>query len=104
MPDPTSRMPGFVSAPQSAAGPARRASRTEFYREEFVKHRRCLERQREYYSERAIANVEAALTEIIARLEQLSSSEDADVVVGRLLRQFDVVTGLSNWTDPATLH
>jgi len=104
MPDPTSRMPGSFTAPLSAAGPARRVSRTEFYREEFVKHRRCLERQREYYSERAIANVEAALTEIIARLEQLSSSEDADLVVGRLLRKFDVVTGLSNWTDPATLH
>ena len=97
-------MPDFHSAPLSAAGSARRVSRTEFYREEFVKHRRCLERQREYYSERAIANVEAALTEIIARLEQLSSSEDADLVVSRLLRKFDVVTGLSNWTDPATLH
>jgi len=104
MPDPTSRMPGTITAPLSATGPAGRVSRTEFYREEFVKHRRCLERQREYYSERAIANVEAALTEILARLEQLSSSEDADAVVGRLLRKFDVVTGLSNWTDPATLH
>ena len=104
MPDPTSRMPGTFSAPLLSAGPNRRVSRAEFYREEFVKHRRCLERQREYYSERAIANVEAALTEIIARLEQLSSSEDADLVVSRLLRKFDVVTGLSNWTDPATLH
>ena len=97
-------MPGSFTAPSLAAGRARRASRTEFYREEFVKHRRCLERQREYYSERAFANVEAALTAIIARLEQLSCSEDADLVVARLLRKFDVVTGLSNWTDPATLH
>jgi hypothetical protein len=24
---------------------------TDFYREEFLKHQRCLERQREYYSE-----------------------------------------------------
>ena len=104
MPDPTSRMPGTPSAPFTATGPGRRASRADFYREEFVKHRRCLERQREYYSERAIADVEAALTAIIARLEQLSSSENADLVVARLLRKFDVVTGLSNWTDPATLH
>lgn len=69
-----------------------------------MKHRLCLERQRECYSECAFARVEAALTAIIARLEQLTSSEDADVVIGRLLRRFDVVTGLSNWTDPATLH
>lgn len=69
-----------------------------------MKHRLCLERQREYYSERAIMDVEAALTMILARLEQLSSKDDADQLVSRLLRQFDVVTGLSNWTDPATLH
>ncbi len=29
--------------------------RIEFYREELIKHQRCLQRQREYYSERAIA-------------------------------------------------
>lgn len=104
MQDPTSRMPDFVAVPVSSAGSNRRVSRTEFYREELLKHRLCLERQREYYSERAITDVEAALTTIIARLEQLSSKEDADQVVGRLLRKLDVVTGLSNWTDPATSH
>ena len=104
MQDPTSRMPDFVAVPVSSAGSNRRVSRTEFYREELLKHRLCLERKREYYSERAITDVEAALTTIIARLEQLSSKEDADQVVGRLLRKLDVVTGLSNWTDPATSH
>jgi len=104
MPDPTSRMPGILTTSAPQAGPVGNVSRTEFYREEFVKHRLCLERQREYYSEHAITNVVAALTAIIARLEQLSSKEGADQVVSRLLRQFDVVTGLSNWTDPATLH
>jgi len=104
MQDPTSRMPDFAAGPVSAAGSNRRVSRTEFYREELLKHRLCLERQREYYSERTITDVEAALTTIIARLEQLSSSDDADQVVSQLLRRLDVVTGLSNWTDPATLH
>jgi len=78
--------------------------RTEFFRAEFVKHRRCLEKQKEYYSERAIADVEKALTQIIAKLETLSAAENADEVVSRLLRKFDVVTGLSNWTDPPNLH
>ena len=104
MPAPTIRMPGFFTTSPLPAGSAQRTSRVEFYREEFVKHRLCLERQREYYSERAITDVEAALTRILARLEQLSSKDDADQLVSRLLRQFDVVTGLSNWTDPATLH
>ena len=35
---------------------------TEFYREEFLKHHRCLQQQRAYYSESAITDVEAALT------------------------------------------
>jgi len=97
-------MPGFLTTSPSPAGSAQRNSRTEFYREEFVKHRLCLERQREYYSEQAITDVETALTMILARLEQLSCKEDGDQLVSRLLRQFDVVTGLSNWTDPATSH
>ena len=104
MPAPTISMPGLFDDPPLPAGSAQRTSRTEFYRAEFVKHRLCLERQREDHSERAITDVEAALTMILARLEQLSSKDDGDQLVSRLLRQFDVVTGLSNWTDPATLH
>lgn len=77
---------------------------TDFYREEFIKHQRCLERQREYYSERAITDAEAALTRIIGQLEQLSAKEDASQLVSQLLRKFDVVTGLSAWTDPRNTH
>ena len=77
---------------------------TEFYREEFLKHRRCLEEQREYYSVSAITSVEAALTRIISQLEQLSTKKDADRLVSSLLRKFNVVTGLSGWTDPTNVH
>jgi hypothetical protein len=77
---------------------------TDFYREEFLKHRRCLEQQREYYSPSAITSVEAALTRIISQLERLSATENADQVVSGLLRKFNVVTGLSGWTDPKNIH
>lgn len=77
---------------------------TDFYREEFLKHQRCLEHHREYYSERAITSVEAALTRILSQLDQLSAQKDADQVLSRLLRKFNVVTGLSGWTDPKNLH
>ncbi len=87
--------------PSSASEPS---IRTDFYREEFLKHRQILEQQREYYSETAIADVEAALTRIMGKLEQLCTKEDADQVVGRLLRKFDVVTGLSAWSDPKNVH
>ena len=86
----------------SKAGP--RANLTDFYREEFLKHQRCLEQQREYYSDSAITSVEAALTRIISQLEQLSTKENGDQVVSRLLRTFNVVTGLSAWSDPKNVH
>ena len=81
-----------------------RETLTDFYREEFLKHQRCLDHQREYYSDSAIASVEQALTRIIAQLEHLSAKENADQVVSRLLRKFDVVTGLSGWIDPKNPH
>ncbi len=80
------------------------ATLTDFYREEFLKHRRCLQEQREYYSERAITNAEAALTRILEQLEQLSAKEDASQLMSQLLRKFDVITGLSAWSDPRTTH
>ena len=94
-------MPRFVtdSRPISAQHPL-----TEFYREEFVKHRRCLQRQRPYFSESAITDVEAALTKILGQIEQLSSCDNADQVVSSLLKKFDVVTGLSAWSDPKHSH
>ena len=94
-------MPRFVtdSRPISAQHPI-----AEFYREEFVKHHRCLQQQRPYYSESAITDVEAALTKIISKLDQLSSQANAEQVVSSLLKKFDGVTGLSAWSDPKRTH
>ena len=58
--------------------------------------------QREYFSEHAITRVETALCRIIAEIDALCAHDDADVVVSRLLKKFDVVTGLSAWSDPLT--
>ena len=76
----------------------------EFYREEFLKHHRCLQRQRAYYSESVITDVEAALSKIIGKLDQLSSQENAEQLASSLLKKFDGVTGLSAWSDPKQLH
>jgi hypothetical protein len=94
-------MPRFVtdSRPISAQHPI-----TEFYRQELIKHHRCLQRQRPYYSEDAITDVEAALTRILGQLEHLCTKEDANQVFSSLLKKFDVVTGLSAWTDPKHTH
>ena len=94
-------MPRIASAqrPFSAQRPL-----TEFYREEFVKHQRCLQQQRPYYSESAITDVEAALAKIMGQIEQLSTQDNAPQLVSSLLKKFDVVTGLSAWSDPKQTH
>ena len=77
---------------------------TDFYRAEFLKHRQCLERQREYYSERAITAADGAIALVLTRLDHLCAKDNAPQVIGRLLRTFDVVTGLSAWSEPKQMH
>jgi hypothetical protein len=91
-------MPRFdsYSWPSSAT---RSAPHIDFYREEILKHRRCLERQREYYSERAVTGVETALSRLLAHLDDLCRHQDADQLFSSLLRKIDVVTGLSAWSE-----
>jgi len=85
-------------------GPSHASPVSEFYREEFLKHHRCLQEQREYYSSQVIDNVETALVRVISQVDSLSNKADADQVVAKLLREFDVVTRLSAWTDPHKAH
>ena len=96
------RVPHVASAPGSPR--ERPGIITNFYREEFIKHKQLLRRQREYYSERAITEVEAALTRTLAQLEQLCSRDNADQVMSDLLRKFDGVTNLSAWSDSKNVH
>ena len=87
--------------------PAAAASmRTNFYREEFLKHQECLQRQRESYSECTITGMEAALRRVMARVDELciQGEADVDLVVSRLLRTFDGVTKLSVWSEPTNTH
>lgn len=94
-------MPRFVTGSKSSRA---HHPLTEFYRQEFLKHRRCLERQRPYYSEGAITDVEAALNRIMNQLETLCTQDNADQLISSLLKKFDVVTNLSAWSDPKRSH
>lgn len=77
-----------------------RSVHVEFYREELIKHKRCLQIQREYYSQAAISSAEDALNRLLRELDRLCKQKDAERVLGHLLREFDSVTGLSAWSDP----
>ena len=101
MPRARTRIPGFLL---DSATPPTVSALTEFYREEFIKHHKCLQAQREYYSAQAIQNAENALLKIIADLDRLSEDANAEQKVEKLLREFDVVTGLSAWSDLHKVH
>jgi hypothetical protein len=77
---------------------------TDFYRQEFLKHRRCLAAQREYFSEGAISTADQALAKVLGQLDQLCAQDDADKLISGLLRKFNAVTNLSGWIDPTQLH
>ena len=77
---------------------------TDFYRQEFLRHRACLAAQREYFSERAISDADEALARVLGELDQLCAKDDAEQLIGKLLRKFNAVTGLSGWSDPKQLH
>ena len=77
---------------------------TDFYRQEFTRHRECLAAQREYFSERAISTADQALERVLSELERLCAKDDAEQVIAGLLRKFNAVTGLSGWSDPTQLH
>ena len=76
----------------------------DFFRQELTRHHACLEAQREYYSEVAIAQAEEAIARLMTQIEVLCQREDACQMIGELLRKFNSVTNLSAWTDPGQLH
>jgi hypothetical protein len=84
--------------------PTSAQSIAEFYREEFLKHQQCLQQQRDYFSEGAITDVEAALARAMSQIESLCTRDNANQLVSSLLKKFDVVTGLSAWSDPKLTH
>ena len=76
----------------------------DFYREEFLKRQVQLRQQREYHSERAVADAEAALDLILMRIETLCALDHADQLVSRLLRCIDAATGSLIAADPKKVH
>lgn len=92
---------------QPDARPARvytSESIADFYREEFLKHRQCLRAQRDCFSEPALASCDEALTRVMNRLDVLCRQQNCQDVIAELLKKFDLLTGLSGWSDPKTFH
>lgn len=68
---------------------------SDFYKEEFVRHRSRLETQRSFFPEHTYSEIESALDRIIEEIERISEVDDFDEMASHLLHRIDVVTSLS---------
>jgi hypothetical protein len=104
MPAARNRISRFLTDSRPQLGETVFRPLSDFYREEFAKCQRCLEEQREFYSDRTIDDVERALNKVMSQLDRLCTKADADKVISNILRQFDVVTRLSASSDPRQVN
>jgi hypothetical protein len=69
---------------------------SEFYREEFLRHRSRLETQKTFFSNETYVEIEAVLNKIIDEIDKMSQVDNFEELAGNLLQRIDVVTSLSN--------
>jgi hypothetical protein len=66
-----------------------------FYKEEFLKHKVRLEMQKEFYSDKALSDIEVALDKIINEIDTICRIDQFSQLASQLLERIDVITNLS---------
>jgi cell fate (sporulation/competence/biofilm development) regulator YlbF (YheA/YmcA/DUF963 family) len=74
----------------------RRKEISDFYREEFVRHRSRLETQKSFFPQQTYSEIESALDKIIEEIEKISQVANFDELASHLLHRIDIVTSLSS--------
>ena len=68
---------------------------SDFYREEFKRHRSRLECQRSFFGEQTYGEIETVLNKIIEEIDKISDVDNFEELASHLLYRIDVVTSLS---------
>jgi U3 small nucleolar ribonucleoprotein component len=68
---------------------------TEFYKEEFLRHRSRLESQRSFFAEKTYEEIESVLNKLIDEMDRICEVENFEELASNLLQRIDVVTNLS---------
>ena len=68
---------------------------SEFYREEFLRHKSRLECQRTFFGEGTYEEIEGVLNRIIAEIDRICEVDNFQELASHLLQRIDVVTNLS---------
>ena len=68
---------------------------SNFYREEFLRHKSRLECQRTFFGEGTYEEIEGVLNRIISEMDRICEVENFEELASHLLHRIDVVTNLS---------
>ena len=69
---------------------------SDFYREEFLRHKSRLECQRTFFGEGTYEEIEGVLNKIIAEMDRICEVDNFEELASHLLQRIDVVTNLSS--------
>ena len=69
---------------------------SDFYREEFLRHKSRLECQPTFFNEGTYEEIEAVLSRIIDEMDRICEVENFEELAGHLLQRIDIVTNLSS--------
>jgi len=69
---------------------------SDFYREEFLRHKSRLECQRTFFGESTYEEIEGVLNRIIAEIDRICEVDNFEELASHLLQRIDVVTNLSS--------
>ena len=68
---------------------------SDFYREEFLRHKIRLEYQRSFFADDTYEKIGSDLDRIISEIDKICEVENFERLASHLLHRFDVVTNLS---------
>ena len=68
---------------------------SDFYREEFLRHKSRLEFQRPFFAEKTYEEIESVLNRILEEMDRICEVENFEELASHLLHRIDVVTNLS---------
>ena len=74
----------------------KRKNISDFYREEFLRHKTRLEYQRTFFAEGTYEEIEGVLDRIISEMDRICEVENFEELASHLLHRIDIVTNLSS--------
>jgi len=76
-------------------GSERKKEISDFYRQEFIRHKSRLEHQRDFFAEKTYNEIELALDKVIHDIDKIAQVDNFEELASHLLYRIDVVTSLS---------